>query len=165
MFGEVALPMAIGAAALEPFAGLAYVHVATGSFAESGASAGLSSAGSSDDVGYTTLGTRAAVTFDVGGMQLTPHGSLAWQHAFGDVTPGAALAFNINGIGFGIYGVPVAQDTALIEAGLGIAIAIAPDATVRLSYQVQLSSDLQDNGLTGALDGDARGHEHRLVTS
>jgi len=75
---------------------------------------------------------------------------VAWQHAFGDVTPGAALAFNTNGIGMGILGVPIAQDTALIEAGLGMQI--APDATLSLSYQGQLANDIQDNGIRGNLD-------------
>ena len=150
LFAEVARPVTMGRVAMEPFAGMAYVHVATGGFSESGAVAGLSSAGSDDDIGYTTLGLRAAAALPTAGAQVTPRLSLAWQHAFGDVSPGAALAFNTNGIGMGIYGVPIAQDTALIEAGLGVAI--APDATLSFSYQGQLSADLQDNGLTGNLD-------------
>jgi len=60
------------------------------------------------------------------------------------------LAFNTNGIGFGITGVPIAQDTALIEAGLGIEI--APDAKLSVSYQGQLAGDIQDNGIRGNLD-------------
>ena len=150
VFAEAAVPVTMGTVAMEPYAGLAYVHVATGGFAESGAVAGLSSAGSADDVGYTTLGLRAAAALPAAGVQVTPRLSLAWQHAFGDVSPGAALAFNTNGIGFGVYGVPIAQDTALIEAGLGVAI--APDATLSFSYQGQLSGDIQDNGLTGSFD-------------
>jgi outer membrane autotransporter protein len=150
VFGEAALPMAMGRVALEPFAGLAYLHVATGSFTESGIDAGLNSNGSSDDVGYLTLGTRAAATFDIAGIQITSHGSLAWQHAFGDVSPGAALAFGSTGVGFNVYGVPISQDTALLEAGL--AVEVAPTATLSLSYQGQFAGNVQDNGITGSFD-------------
>ena len=148
--GEVALPMGTGASALEPFAGLAYVHVSTGGFTESGAVAGLNSGGSSDDLGYFTVGGRAATMLRYEGSQVTPHAAVAWQHAFGDTSPGAALAFNSNGIGFGITGVPIAQDTALIEAGLDVQV--APQAVVSLSYQGQLAGDFQDNGVRGNVD-------------
>jgi len=33
-------------------------------------------------------------------MQVTPHLSAAWQHAFDDVTPDAGLTFAATGIGF-----------------------------------------------------------------
>lgn len=52
--------------------------------------------------GYSTLSLRAAATMQFGGMQIVPHLSAAWQHAFDDVTPGAALAVAATGIGFGI---------------------------------------------------------------
>jgi hypothetical protein len=55
-------------------------------------------------------------------MQVVPHLSAAWQHAFDDVTPGAALAFASTGIGFGIEGVPLAEDSALIDAGFDVAL-------------------------------------------
>jgi Calcineurin-like phosphoesterase len=55
-----------------------------------------------------------------------------------------------NGIGFGITGVPIAQDAALVEAGLDVVV--APDATLSLSYQGQLAGDIQDNGIRGNLD-------------
>jgi uncharacterized protein with beta-barrel porin domain len=34
-----------------------------------------------------------------------------------DATPGASLAFATTGIGFGIQGVPLAEDSALIDVG------------------------------------------------
>src|SRR5215831_6528026 len=50
------------------------------------------------------------------GMALIPRVSVAWQHAFGDVTPTAALSFQSIGSGFNILGVPIARDAALVEA-------------------------------------------------
>ena len=53
------------------------MHVSTGGFAESGALAGLNTSGTSDDLGYLTLGGRAATLLYVEGMQVTPHASVA----------------------------------------------------------------------------------------
>src|SRR4051812_44206896 len=41
----------------------------------------------------------------------------AWQHAFGDVIPTAALAFRSGGV-FTVAGVPIAVDSALVDAGI-----------------------------------------------
>ena len=81
------------------------------------------------------------------GMILTPHVSAAWQHAFDDVTPEAALAFASTGIGFDVTGVPLAQDSALIDAGIDFNL--SPTATLGVSYSGQLASDLQDNAVKG----------------
>jgi len=99
IFGEIAYPMTAWGVALEPFAGLAYVSVDTGTFKERGGSlASLRGRDTDQDVGYSTLGLRAASTMHLGAMLVTPHISAAWQHAFDDVTPGAALAFATTGI-------------------------------------------------------------------
>jgi outer membrane autotransporter protein len=150
VFAEAALPMGMGDTAIEPFAGIAYVHVNTGGFTESGGLAALTAAGSDEDVGYSTLGLRAAATMRIDGVQVTPRASIAWQHALGDVNPDLALAFNANGIGFGISGVPIARDSALVDAGVDLAI--APDATIGVSYLGQLASDVEDHGIKGRFD-------------
>jgi outer membrane autotransporter protein len=76
-------------------------------------------------------------------MVLSPHASAAWQHAFDDVTPGAALAFASTGIGFDITGVPLAENSALIEAGLDFNL--SPTATLGVSFSGQLANNLTDN--------------------
>jgi len=65
-----------------------------------------------------------------GTMLVTPHISAAWQHA-----PDAALAFASNGIGFKVYGVPLAEDTALLDADLDLAV--GEQTTVGMSYTGQ----------------------------
>jgi len=50
-----------------------------------------------------------------------------------DVTPDAALAFATTGIGFTVYGVPLAQDSALVDTGLDFAL--GPNTTADVSYQ------------------------------
>ncbi|MGV1014778.1 MAG: autotransporter domain-containing protein, partial [Methyloceanibacter sp.] len=150
LFGEVAYPMTSGRIAFEPFAGLAYVNVEADSFRErGGALASLNGRGGGEDVGYSTLGLRAATVMHWNSTIVVPKVSAAWQHAFDDVTPGASLAFASTGIGFGITGVPLAQDSLLIEAGLDFNI--SPNATLGVSYSGQLASDVTDNAVKGRL--------------
>ena len=76
-----------------------------------------------------------------------PHISAAWQHAFGDLTPDAALAFADVGIGFTVYGVPLAEDSVLIDTGLDFALSEATTAGV--SYSGQFGDGVQDNAVKG----------------
>ncbi len=151
LFAEVAYPMLTEYGPLEPFAGLAWVRVTRDDFTESGAAAALTSSSSTEGMGYSTLGIRAAtLPQPAWGITITPRGSIAWQHAFGDLSPIQALAFASNDIAFGIAGVPVVQDSALVDAGFDLAL--GADAFVSISYIGQLATDLHDNGLQGRLD-------------
>ena len=147
LFAEVAYPMLYGASAVEPFAGLSYVHVDSDGFTESGPLAGLTSGGADQNVGVSLLGMRAGTTFPVHGLTVTPHGSLAWQYAFGDVTPEQALAFASTGIGFGIAGVPIARSSALIQGGIDLNL--DEDLVVGVNYTGQLADDFNDNSVQG----------------
>jgi outer membrane autotransporter protein len=147
-FGEIGRGVAFGNLVAEPFAGLAYVHLNTDSFTEAGGASALAGAGASDDVGYSTLGARAAANCLLsGGMTLTPHASLAWRRAFGDVTPTSSLSFASTGAAFGVAGLPLARDTALVEAGLDLRI--NPQAAVSISYSGELASGAQDHSVKG----------------
>jgi outer membrane autotransporter protein len=150
VFGEVALPLRYGAAALEPFARLAYVKVDTDGFSESGGAAALSSAGGNESIGYSTLGVRVAATARLAGLLVTPHASVGWQHAIGDIEPAQTLAFASGGATFTVLGAPLARDSAIIDAGLSVAV--APDAVIGLSYSGQLAGDVADNAITGRID-------------
>jgi outer membrane autotransporter protein len=148
LFGEVAYPTQVAGIALEPFGGLALVSIDGDSFRErGGALASLRGSSTDEDVGYSTLGLRAATTMHWGATLVTPHVSAAWQHAFDDVTPGAALAFASTGIGFGIEGVPLAEDSALIDAGLDFAL--GETTTAGVSYTGQFGDGVSDNGVKG----------------
>ena len=58
VFGEVGYGMALGNFALEPLAGLAYVHLRNGSFNESGGAAALTGSATHENMGYSSLGLR-----------------------------------------------------------------------------------------------------------
>jgi len=149
LFAELAHPFRSGSTAVEPFAGLAWVHLSTDGFTEAGGAAALAVRGSNQDVGYSTLGLRAATTVSLGSVLVTPRASAAWQYAFGDTTPDLALAFASSGAGFGILGVPLARSSALLEAGLDLQL--SDDARLGVSYVGQLAGDLIDNGVQGTV--------------
>lgn len=81
--------------------------------------------------------------------QVTPHIVAAWQHAFDDVTPVAGLAFASTGIGFMIDGVPIAEDTALLDAGLDFAL--GENGTASVSYSGQFGDGIADNAVKGRM--------------
>jgi outer membrane autotransporter protein len=148
LFGELGYGMAFGHLAVEPFAGLAWVHLGTQSFTESGGAAALAGASNHDDVGYTTLGARVA-TRDLlpNGMVLTPHVSLAYQRALGNVTPAAVLAFESTGVGTEITGVPLARDSALVQVGADLQI--NRQASFGAFYSGELAGSAQDHSVNG----------------
>jgi outer membrane autotransporter protein len=143
--------MTLGAVAAEPFGGLAWVYLRTDGFNETGNTmAALTGSSRQNDVGYSTLGTRAATSFMLpNATALTVHGSVAWQHAFGDVTPNALLAFQGSAAPFTVAGVPLARDAALVETGLDALI--ASQTTIGISYTGQLAEHLQDHSVKGNL--------------
>jgi len=148
VFGEIGYGMAFGSTAVEPFAGLAWVHLRTDPFAESGGPAALTGATNNQDVGYSTLGIRMATIWILrNGWTLVPRASVAWQHAFSDVTPTTPLVFQSTGAGFVVAGVPLARDSALIDAGFDVRL--TPQTSIGISYIGQIAAALQDHGVKG----------------
>jgi outer membrane autotransporter protein len=149
IFGEAGYGMTFGPVAVEPFAGATLVHVKTDGFAEAGGPAALTGAGNEDTMGYSTFGARFASVFALpNGMALIPRATLAWQHAFGQLDPRAALAFESTAIGFGILGVPLARDSALVEGGLDLRI--NPQAKLGLWYSGELAKTARDHAVKGS---------------
>ncbi|MGJ7525134.1 autotransporter domain-containing protein [Variovorax sp. GB1P17] len=148
VFGELGWRMDAGTVALEPFANLAHVNLRTGGFTERASLAGLSGRSESGSTTFTTLGLRASTKLELGGTAATLRGMLGWRHAFGDVTPTAALAF-MGGNAFTVTGVPVAKNAAVVEAGLDFAI--KQDLTLGVSYNGQFGSGVKDHGLKANL--------------
>ena len=150
MFGEVARGFAFGKMTLEPFAGLAYVHLDTGHFSETG-SAALTGGGDAFATTFTTLGLHGASAVTLpDGKQLNVLGTLGWRHAFGDVTPETLLAFSGGGTPFTVGGGPIARDALLVEVGAGFNF--ARNARVGLTYSGQLARAAQDHAAKGEIN-------------
>ncbi|MPT24132.1 MAG: autotransporter outer membrane beta-barrel domain-containing protein, partial [Starkeya sp.] len=148
VFGELGYRFENGTAVFEPFVNLAYVHFSNDAFAEQGGVTALGGQSDSLDTFFTTLGLRASTSFNVGGMQATLHGTVGWQHASGDITPDASLAF-VGGDVFSVAGAPIAENVAVL--GARIEFAATEYATVCIGYDGQFGSGQSDNGLTGTL--------------
>jgi hypothetical protein len=113
VFGEVAYPVTLGPVAVEPFAGLTYVHLESERFTERGGPAALTGSASDSDLGFSTLGLRGAwQAINDGGSSLTLRGALGWEHAFGDVTPSSRLVFRAGGTPFTVAGASQARHSA-----------------------------------------------------
>jgi len=153
VFGEVGYGMVLGQVAVEPLAGLAYVHVHDGSFLESGGAAALSASASNENLGYSSLGIRFATAVPLAnGTVLVPRGTVQWQHAFGDVTPVTALAFQGTGAAFTVAGIPIAHDAALVEAGFDWRF--SPQAKLGAFYQGELAAHAQTHAFKGGFTWD-----------
>jgi outer membrane autotransporter protein len=109
-FGQIAggWDQVIAGALLQPFGGLAYVHVSDSPLVETGGAAALHVGTSSIDDTYTSLGVRGATPVKIGDLDLTVNGLAGWQHAFGVLAPqtSAVLA---GAPPFPVQGVPIAR--------------------------------------------------------
>ncbi|HEY4201811.1 MAG TPA: autotransporter domain-containing protein [Devosiaceae bacterium] len=148
-FGDLGYRIDTPAVSLEPFANLAYVSLTTDGFTEEGGAAALHVDGETTDATFSTLGLRAAATFQLGETTLTARASFGWRHAFGDTTPLSTQTFSA-GDAFTIAGVPIALDTAIVDAGLDLNL--SPTATFGLSYSGQAASSGQQQGFKASVN-------------
>ncbi|WGD28541.1 autotransporter domain-containing protein [Ancylobacter sp. WKF20] len=149
VFIEAAYAVEMNAIAFEPFAQMAWSWIDTDSFTESGGSLALSSDGLSFDVPYSTLGLRLATSIEMGSAVATPHASLGWRHAFGDITPEAAMAFAESGAGFAVQGAPIAEDSFVL--GAGIDVKLGKGFSLNIGYEGEFASDVETNAVRGGL--------------
>ncbi|WP_454914760.1 autotransporter domain-containing protein [Xanthobacter sediminis] len=147
-FGELGWRVEAAFAAFEPYANLAYVHLHTDGYQEEGGAAALAAGASDMDTGFTTLGLRASKRVPIGGAATTLSGAVGWRHAFGDVTPVATQAFFGSGA-FTVAGAPIAEDAAVLEAGLDVEV--GPSATLGIAYAGQLGGGVTENGFNASL--------------
>ena len=144
LFGELGYRVTVGGARLEPFANLAYVSTSLDDFSETGGLAALN--GNSDlDTTFMTLGLRGETDVIVGETETRLFGGIGWRHAFGDVTPIAALNF-AGGDPFAISGAPIAENSLALTGGFEVNL--TPTARLGLTYDGQIGSNAVDHGLT-----------------
>lgn len=74
-------------------------------------------------------------------MDATARGGLGWRH----VRPQTALVF-AGGSSFGIEGVPIARNAALLEAGVNVDV--TENATLGIAYQGQIASNAREHGFS-----------------
>jgi len=148
-FGEAGYRIDTASGFFEPFAGLAHVNLRTGAFSEDGGAAALAAGAQSTETTFTTIGLRAATDLGLNMPRARAHGTLGWRHAFGDTVPQSTQAF-AGGDAFTVAGTPIAEDAAVIEAGLDFDIAAG--ARLGLSYNGQIAADAREHGFKAKID-------------
>lgn len=149
IYGDIGYTVDLGTVRFEPFAGLAYVNVDRDGYSESGGSAALSGDSSVADATFATLGLRASATLDAGGLPVRATGMIGWRHAFDEITPTATHSF-AGSSPFTVSGIPLAQNVAVVEAGLETIL--SDELTLGVSYSGQFGSGISDHGLRGNLN-------------
>ncbi len=151
LFAEAGYTIAYGGAAFEPFAGIGWTSVDQDGFTETGAPlSGLTSLGTSFSTAYSTLGLRAGFSYALdNGMTVRPRASAAWRHAFGDVNPQAVLAFTSTATAFGIEGLPIAEDSLVLDAGVDLLA--GQGFTVSVGYEGAFGDNVSSNAAKGTV--------------
>ncbi|WP_319533614.1 autotransporter domain-containing protein [uncultured Cohaesibacter sp.] len=145
LFAEIGYTYELDAARLQPFAGGAILHQWSDSFIESGGASKLSVDSTNEVLGMTSLGVRGDVTLDRSkDIETVLNGSLAWQHAVGDLETSTNMRFASGGDAFKISGSPIDRDTALIEAGLSFSR--GSDLALGVSYRGEFGTNAKENG-------------------
>ncbi len=145
LFAEAGYKAHTDIMSIEPFAGVSHINVKMDSFTETGGTAALVAQSSTTATTFTTLGLRGAAKV---GKQVHLSAMAGWRHAFGDIDPGST--FTVAGSApFSITGAPIAEDAAVVEAGIGF----AANDNVRFSasYQGQFANGAMANGFDARL--------------
>ncbi|WP_066823410.1 autotransporter domain-containing protein [Sphingomonas mali] len=143
-FGDVGYTIGTTRTHIEPFAQAAWIDVATDPFTEQGGTAAVTARKRSQAITLTTLGLRGAVGFSLGSIAANVHATAGWRHASGDTAPTASLAF-AGGNSFLIAGLPIAKDSATLDAGIDFDL--APAIRLNVAYTGQIGAHAQDNGI------------------
>ncbi|MCJ2125226.1 autotransporter domain-containing protein [Methylobacterium sp. J-077] len=149
-FGEAGYRVALGAGSvLEPFVGAGAVALGRDRFAEQGGVAALAGPARGSLLPTATGGVRAEAQLDPeAALPVSVHALAGYRRTFGDVVPGAVLAFRGTGARFVSAGLPIDRDAVVAEAGL--AVLLTPAATLGVSYTGQIGARAQDHAARGA---------------
>ncbi|HJW40784.1 MAG TPA: autotransporter domain-containing protein [Rhizomicrobium sp.] len=145
-FLEAAYDLPMGGVDVAPFVNGGWIEANTGAFAESGGAAALSGTHAVSDETFTTLGLRVSTDIALsGGGDIAPNASIGWQHGYRGLLPARVLTIEATSASFTVFGVPLDQDQAVIDAG--VTAHPVPGATLSFGYEGILSGRVNDNGL------------------
>jgi len=148
VFGDISYAIPVGTGSVEPFGSLAYVHLNTDGFNETGGAAALSAEREKSNVTFSTLGVRVATADILDQPGVAVRGSAGWRHAFNDRLPTVGLAF-AGSSPFTVTGVPLSKDAAVLDIAVDAALSQA--AVVSVGYSGQIGDRGVDNGVKASL--------------
>ena len=149
LFAETSYAFHLPQGSVAPFVGASLVTSQTDSFSETGGGAALRVASRSETTGTTTLGVRGETApLLLGDSFLHFSGTLAWRHAYGDLTPESSMRFD-GGDTFIVSGSPIDQDTALFNAAVTWSRGQA--LSLDLAYTGEIGASAQDHSARAGL--------------
>jgi outer membrane autotransporter protein len=149
-FGEIGYAIALNERiAVEPFAGLAHVHIDSRAIIEEGSAVAVTGEAHSFDTTYATLGARLVATLPTSAGLLTFKGLLGWRHAFGDTVPEATFSYASGSTPFLVAGAPIDRDSLVMEAGVNWAA--SEKVTLGVSYTGAVGARDQEHTVRASL--------------
>ncbi|MEJ5022736.1 autotransporter domain-containing protein [Ochrobactrum vermis] len=149
-FVDVGYGYAVGATTIEPYAGLAWVHLGGSNGTENGNAAALSYRTEPMDSFISTLGVRTETHFGLNGSAPVNLSTvLGWRRADGDLAADSSMLFEQGDAPFAITGLPISRNALVAEARIGMDI--AGNAQLGLTYSGQFSETSRDQSLKADL--------------
>jgi outer membrane autotransporter protein len=150
VFGEVGYTFLLSdRVTLEPFLGLAHVHVSGHDVVENASPFRATGEVAAFDTTYSTLGARLVATVPTEAGAVTFKGMLGWRHAFGDVAPEARFTVDGFPAPFLVVGAPIDRDSLVVEAGINWQV--SEKVAVGLMYDGAIGQRDQEHTLRGSL--------------
>lgn len=144
LFGEVSYALNIApTVTLEPYVGVIWSDIRRRSFTEAGGLGALSAQSQRLDLTTGTLGLRTKSALPVGARVVWLTSTLGWRHTFGGRSTESTMSFE-GGAPFKVAGAPLAQDTAVVELGVGVTA--GRDTVVGLVYDGEFGGGNREHG-------------------
>jgi uncharacterized protein with beta-barrel porin domain len=128
-FGELGYAVPVAGGTVEPFVGGSALRVHNQAFAERGGDAALAGLGHSDTIEFSDVGLKVAMPVIA---NVSAHAGVAWQHAFGAVSPDAVLRFDGGDTTFSVTGARLSRDA--VTPTFDIAWQMAPKVRLSAGY-------------------------------
>jgi outer membrane autotransporter protein len=118
VFGQVALPLTLGHAAVEPFVSGGYLSVKSDDANETGGAARLNVYGVKREVGVIDFGVKLKTDLGVSpGAVLHPHAAIAWRMTTGDLAGATSNAFTGGAVRFVTTGAKYDANALAVQVG------------------------------------------------
>lgn len=128
-FGELGYALPVAGGTVEPFVGGSALRVHNAGFTEHGGDAALAGLSHSDTIEFSDVGVKIATPVV---RNVSAHAGVAWQHAFGAVSPDAVLRFDGGDTAFSVTGARLSRDA--VTPTFDIAWQMAPKVRLSAGY-------------------------------
>lgn len=144
IFGEAAYTgLNFGSVSVEPYAGLAWMHLSTDDFSNDFSGGKLRTKFDRQNLAVSHLGARVKVPFDVGAAKFKAVADVNWTQYMGDTRGKSKLKF-ANGTSAKIESEKV---SAVAAVGVGLEAQLGKRASLGVSYYGAYGSKIKSNGV------------------